>query len=248
MISKDRFSHASGFGGSQAAATLNDHVKILLVDDHQVVRHGIKALLSRKSRFEICGEAETAAQAMDLVVQEAPDLAIVDINLKTKNGIELTKEIRAASPITHVLVVSMHGENVYAEQALRAGAMGYLMKDEPAENVITAIDTILRGEIFLSDRIKGRLLQRFVDNPADALMSPIDRLSDRELEVMRLLGNGYGTREVASLLHLSIKTIDSYREHLKEKLNLTDGGQLIRYAIQWVKSESPLRTELSAER
>ena len=213
-------------------------LKILLVEDHQLIRQGMKMLLQKRGRFEICGEAETAPQALDLVSKLSPHLAIVDITLKSTNGIELTKDIRVFSPTTQVLVVSMHGENVYAERALRAGAMGYLMKDEPADTIVTAIETIMRGEVFVSDRIKGRMLHRFVHKPTDALVSPIDRLSDREMEVLRLIGNGYGTREIASLLNLSVKTIDSYREHLKEKLAFPKGGDLVRFAIQWTKSES----------
>jgi len=186
----------------------------------------------------VCGEAESAPRALELVAKLSPNLAIVDITLKSANGIELTKDIRALAPATQVLVVSMHGENIYAERALRAGAMGYLMKDEPADNILTAIEAVLRGEVFVSDRIKDRMLHRFVHKPSDLLASPIDRLSDREMEVLRLIGNGYGTRDIASLLNLSVKTIDSYREHLKEKLALANGGDLVRYAIQWTKSET----------
>ena len=211
--------------------------RILLVEDHPLTRQGMKTLLSRNSGFEICGEADSAPRALDLVAKLSPNLAIVDITLKSANGLELTKDIRALCPSTQVLVVSMHGENVYAERALRAGAMGYLMKDEAAENILVAIDRILKGEVFVSDRIKGRMLHRFVHQRTDAVMSPIDRLSDREMEVMRLIGNGYGTRDIANMLNLSVKTIDSYREHLKEKLALETSGDLVRFAIQWTKSE-----------
>ena len=212
--------------------------KILLVEDHPLTRQGMKQLLARKGRFEVCGEAESAPRALELVAKLSPNLAIVDITLKSANGIELTKDIRALAPATQVLVVSMHGENIYAERALRAGAMGYLMKDEPADNILVAIEAVMRGEVFVSARIKGRMLHRFVHKPSDMLASPIDRLSDREMEVLRLIGNGYGTRDIASMLNLSVKTIDSYREHLKEKLALANGGDLVRYAIQWTKSET----------
>lgn len=198
----------------------------------------MKVLLQQYAHFEICGEAESAPQALALVAKFSPQLAIVDITLKSANGIELTKDIRAFAPNTQVLVVSMHGENVYAERALRAGAMGYLMKDEAVEKILTAIERIMAGEVYVSDRIKGRMLQRFVHQRTETLVSPIDRLSDREMEVLRLIGNGYGTREIANLLNLSVKTIDSYREHLKEKLSLANSGDLVRYAIQWMKSES----------
>jgi DNA-binding NarL/FixJ family response regulator len=211
--------------------------RILLVEDHPLTRQGMKVLIARQSRFEICGEADTAPKALDLVAKLSPNVAIVDITLKSANGLELTKDIRALAPTTQVLIVSMHGENVYAERALRAGAMGYLMKDEAAENILVALDRILQGEVFVSDRIRGRMLHRFVHQRTDALISPIERLSDREMEVLRLIGNGYGTRDIASMLNLSVKTIDSYREHLKEKLSLPTSGDLVRYAIQWMKSE-----------
>jgi DNA-binding NarL/FixJ family response regulator len=212
-------------------------LRILLVEDHPLMRQGIKALLSKPGRFEICGEAESAPRALELVEKLAPHLAIVDITLKSANGIELTKDIRALAPATQVLVVSMHGENVYAERALRAGAMGYLMKDEAAEMLLVAIGLISQGEVFLSDRIKGRMMHRFAQQRGTGFELPIDRLSDREMEVLRYIGNGYGTREIATLLNLSVKTIDSYREHLKDKLALPSSGDLVRYAIQWTKSE-----------
>lgn len=215
----------------------DNRCRILLVDDHPLTRQGLKTLIGRHGRFEICGEADTAPKALDLVAKLSPHLAIVDITLKSANGIELTKDIRSVAPATQVLIVSMHAENVYAERALRAGAMGYLMKDEAGENVIVAIDRVLKGEVFVSDRIKGRMLQRFVHQRSDEFVSPIERLSDREMEVLRLIGNGYGTREIASQLNLSVKTIDSYREHLKEKLLLANSGDLVRYAIQWMKHE-----------
>src|ERR1700712_5056952 len=238
MCAKAPASTSSNPPTQKTPESVDDRYKILLVEDHPLTRQGMKLLLSRKGRFEICGEADSSPKALDLVAKLSPHLAIVDITLKSANGIELTKDIRALAPATQVLVVSMHGENVYAERALRAGAMGYLMKDEPSENILTAIESIIRGEVFVSERIKGRMLHRFVRQPADALVSPIDRLSDREMEVLRLIGDGYGTRDIASLLNLSVKTIDSYREHLKEKLALANGGDLVRYAIQWTKSET----------
>jgi DNA-binding NarL/FixJ family response regulator len=240
MCAKSSSSHASVASNPPVVPgpSTDEKIRILLVEDHPLVRQGMKTLLAQKGRFEVCGEAESAPQALELVAKSQPRLAIVDITLKSTNGIELTKDIRVLSPTTQVLVVSAHGENVYAERALRAGAMGYLMKDEPAETMITAIETVLRGEVFVSDRIKGRMLNRFVHKSSDALTSPIDRLSDREMEVLRLIGNGYGTRDIAAMLNLSVKTIDSYREHLKEKLAFTKGGDLVRYAIQWTKSET----------
>lgn len=211
--------------------------RVLLVDDHPVTRQGMKALISLQTNFEVVGEADSAPRALELVEKLKPTLAIVDITLRSTNGIELTKCMRAQSPELHVLVVSMHDENLYAERALRAGAMGYLMKHEASEKIVTALQCVRQGEIYLSDRIKERMLHRLVHHKADKLVSPIEALSDREMEVFQLIGNGYGTRLIAEQLNLSVKTIDSYREHLKLKLNLESGSELVRYAIQWTRSQ-----------
>jgi DNA-binding NarL/FixJ family response regulator len=220
------------------AAPETGRIKVLLVDDHPLMRQGIKALIAQHSRFEVCGEAESAPRALELVAKLEPDLAIVDISLQSTNGIELTKGLRSQRPSMQVLIISMHDENVYAERALRAGAMGYVMKHEAGEKIITAMEQILGGEVHLSDRVKGRMLHRFVQHRTNVLISPMEKLSDREMEVFQLLGNGYGTREIANLLNLSVKTIDSYREHLKEKLSLSTGNDLVRHAIQWTKSQA----------
>lgn len=213
-------------------------VRVMLVDDHPLMRQGMKTLIEQNSRFEVCGEADNAPRALELVAKLQPDLAIVDISLQSTNGIELTKGLRGLCPAMQVLIISMHDENVYAERALRAGAMGYVMKHEAGDKIIVAMEQILKGEVHLSDRVKGRMLHRFVQHRADVLISPMEKLSDREMEVFQLLGNGYGTREIANLLNLSVKTIDSYREHLKEKLGLPTGNDLVRHAIQWTKSQS----------
>ncbi|HET7537691.1 MAG TPA: response regulator transcription factor [Candidatus Didemnitutus sp.] len=211
--------------------------RILLVDDHPLTRQGIRALIEQQRRFAICGEADSTPRALELATKMEPDLAIVDITLRSTNGIELTKGLRVQVPEMRVLIVSMHDEDVYAERALRAGAMGYLMKHEASEKVIAAIDRIMQGEIYVSDRLKRKMLHRFVQH-SDPIVSPMEKLSDREIEVFQLLGNGYGTREIAQLLNLSVKTIDSYREHLKEKLGITSGGDLVRRAIQWMRSQT----------
>lgn len=221
-----------------AESSAGKQVRILLVDDHPLMRQGMKALIEQHHRFKVCGEAESAPRALELVAKLQPDLAIVDISLNSTNGIELTKGLRSQCPTMQVLIISMHDENVYAERALRAGAMGYVMKHEAGDKIIAAIDQVLGGEVHLSDRVKGRMLHRFVQHRTNVLISPMEKLSDREMEVFQLLGNGYGTREIANLLNLSVKTIDSYREHLKEKLNLATGNDLVRHAIQWTKSQS----------
>ncbi len=212
-------------------------LKVLLVDDHPITRQGMKALVNQQSNLEVCGEADNAAYAIELVGRLQPDLAIVDIALKTTNGIELTKNIKVQAPNLPVLIVSMHDEGLYAERALRAGAMGYLMKQEASEKIIAAIQRLLQGEIYLSDKIKEKMLHRFVNKKGEGMVFSIDTLSDREMEVFQLIGNGYSTRQIAQKLNLSSKTIDSYREHLKLKLNLDSGAELVRHAIQWARSE-----------
>jgi len=212
-------------------------LKVLLVDDHPITRQGMKALVNQQPNLEVCGEADNAAYAIELVGRLRPDLAIVDIALKTTNGIELTKNIKVHAPNLPVLIVSMHDEGLYAERALRAGAMGYLMKQEASEKIIAAIQRLLQGEIYLSDKIKEKMLHRFVNKKGEGMVFSIDTLSDREMEVFQLIGNGYSTRQIAQKLNLSSKTIDSYREHLKLKLNLESGAELVRHAIQWARSE-----------
>ena len=212
--------------------------RILLVDDHPVTRQGIAVLINQESDLAVCGEASSAPGAIELVQKETPDLAIVDITLKTTSGIELLKNMRALAPQMPVLVMSMHDESLYAERALRAGAMGYIMKHEASDKVLLAIRRVLSGELFLSDKMKEKMLHRLVHNRKEEVVFSMDTLSDREMEVFQLIGNGYSTRQIAQQLNLSVKTIDSYREHLKVKLGLKAGADLVRHAIQWVRSES----------
>lgn len=210
--------------------------RVLLVDDHPITRHGLRALINQQPHLEVCDETDNAARASELVGKHQPSLVIVDISLKTTNGIELTKNLTAQAAQVPILVVSMHDENIYAERALRAGAKGYLMKQEASEKIVAAIDRVLKGEVFLSDKMKERMLHAFVKKRGEDNVFPIDTLSDREMEVLQLIGDGYSTRQIAEKLNLSSKTIDSYREHLKLKLNLATGADLIRYAIEWGRS------------
>jgi DNA-binding NarL/FixJ family response regulator len=221
-------------------APASNKLKVLLVDDHPITRQGMKALVNQQQNLEVVGEADNAPYAIELVSKLQPDLAIVDIALKTTNGIELTKNIKVQAPNLPVLIVSMHDEGLYAERALRAGAMGYLMKQEASEKIIAAITRLLQGEIYLSDKIKEKMLHRFVNKKGDNMVFSIDTLSDREMEVFQLIGNGYSTRQIAQKLNLSSKTIDSYREHLKLKLNLDSGAELVRHAIQWARNEGAM--------
>jgi len=212
--------------------------RVLLVDDHPVTRQGVAVLINQENDLVVCGEASSAPAAIDLVQREKPDLAIVDITLKTTSGIELLKNMRALAPQMPVLVMSMHDESLYAERALRAGAMGYIMKHEASDKVLLAIRRVLSGELFLSDKMKEKMLHRLVHNRKEEVVFSMDTLSDREMEVFQLIGNGYSTRQIAQQLSLSVKTIDSYREHLKVKLGLKAGADLVRHAIQWVRSEA----------
>ncbi len=211
--------------------------RIFLVDDHPVTRAGIAALLGQQAGFRVCGEADSAPKAVDMIPKLNPELAIIDISLRTTSGIELIKNLNALTRDVKVLVLSMHDEFLYAERALRAGAKGYVMKDQAADTLVAAVRRVLAGELHISEKMKERMLNRFVSNKREELTFSMDTLSDREMEVLVHIGNGYSTRQIAAKLNLSVKTIDSYREHLKIKLRLEKGADLVRHAIQWVKSE-----------
>lgn len=208
---------------------------ILIVDDHPIVRQGIQRLLEQEPGMRIHAEAGSAAEALTALRSLKPDAAIIDISLPGTDGLELTKMIRAERPDLPILVLSMHDESLYAERVLRAGANGYLMKQEVAEKIIPAMRKVLNGEIYLSDRAGQRIL-RDVSGRAGRTDKPsIEKLSDRELEVLRRIGQGQGTRQIAEQLHLSVKTIETYRAHIKEKLNLKNATELIRFAVQWAE-------------
>ncbi|HKB91362.1 MAG TPA: response regulator transcription factor [Opitutaceae bacterium] len=211
--------------------------RIFIVDDHPVTRQGVAALINQEPQLEVCGQVDSAPAAMDQVPKAAPQLAIIDITLKDTSGIELLKNLRALLPDLLVLVMSMHDESLYAERALRAGANGYIMKQEASEKILTAINCILGGGLYLSEKMKDKLVHHMLGNKTGEVRSLIDSLSDRELEVFQLIGNGYGSSQIAEKLNLSTKTIDSYRENIKVKLNMDKGSDMVRYAIQWSKSE-----------
>jgi DNA-binding NarL/FixJ family response regulator len=227
-------------GGTTVSPAPAASKKILLVDDHPITRQGLRMLIAQQPGLAVVGESDNAAQAMELAAKLKPDIAIVDIALRSANGIELTKNLKAHSPDLMILIVSMHDEELFAERALRAGARGYLMKHEASERVIEALEKIASGELYISDRVRARMLSRLVNNRTGEVTSPVESLSDREMEVFQLIGNGYATRQIAERLNLSVKTIDSYREHLKLKLNLDSGADLVRYAIQWVKAQDTM--------
>lgn len=212
--------------------------RILIVDDHPLLRKGVAQLINTEKDMVVCGEAEDAHKALAAIGTTKCDVAIIDISLGGTSGIELLKNIKVRYPKLLVLVLSMHDESVYAQRALRAGAAGYIMKQEATEKVLVALRKILNGEVYLSERLGNKMLNTLVGGRTSLNGSPIEELSDRELEVFGLIGQGHGTRPIAEKLHLSVKTIESHRAHIKEKLNLKNATELVHHAIQWVQSET----------
>ena len=206
--------------------------KVFLVDDHPIVRQGLALLIDREPDLMVCGEADGATSALQAIREAAPDFVVLDISLDGPDGLELLKTLRVRYPTLPVLVLSMHDEAVYAERALRAGANGYIMKQEATDRVLTAIRHILGGDVYLSDRLTKRMLQQFV-NGSVSPRNPLAKLSDRELEVYRLIGAGHSTRQIADELHVSTKTIESYQAHIKEKLALRNARELVQHAVEW---------------
>ena len=208
---------------------------VMLVDDHPLVRRGVAELINSEADLYVVGEAANMQEALEVTTRTKPGLAVVDVSLDGNNGIELMKNMSSRWPNLPILAYSMHDEAIYAERAMRAGAMGYVMKAAAPEVFLAAVRQVLKGKIFLSDPMSDRLLGKLVGAGASASATawPIDKLSDRELEVLEMLGKGLGTSQIADKLCLSVKTIETYREHLKQKLNLASGQELIRYAIEW---------------
>jgi DNA-binding NarL/FixJ family response regulator len=207
--------------------------RILVVDDHPIVRRGLRELVADEPDLEVCGEADNVTQALKQVEATRPDIVIVDLTLKSGHGLDLIQEIRAIDKHIKVLVSSMHDESLFAERALRAGATGYISKQEPPEKLIDAMRQVLRGEICLSPRMSNRLLHRLTTGePLE--QNPIASLSDRELEVFEMIGQGISTKQIARKLDLSYKTIETHREKIKSKLNLKNSTELSRHATQWV--------------
>ena len=215
---------------SNAAGTKR---RVLVVDDHPIVRQGLALMIDQEPDLEVCGEAEEAASALAAIAATRPDVVLLDISLPGPDGIDLLKAIRAGDPHLPVLVLSMHDESVYAERALRAGANGYIMKQEATENVLVALRRILRREMYVSDRIASTMLRQLASGAGKPEQAPIARLSDRVLEVFRLIGEGYGTRRIAEALGLSVKTVESYQAHIKDKLALHGSRDLVQRAIEW---------------
>ncbi|MDB6121275.1 MAG: Two component transcriptional regulator, LuxR family [Pedosphaera sp.] len=208
--------------------------QILLVDDHPIMREGFTQLINHHPDLHVCAHAGNAAKALDSLTTFKPDLAIVDIALNGTSGIELIKNIHSRWPEQLILALSMHEESVHGERALRAGARGYVMKNEATEEIMRAIREVLKGEVYLSKEMRSIVVQKFLNGEQNNGRSGIDQLSDRELEVFQLIGGGRKTSQIAAELHLSVKTVETYRAHIKEKLNLRDGMELVRHAIQWM--------------
>jgi DNA-binding NarL/FixJ family response regulator len=210
--------------------------RLLIVDDHPVFRHGIAQLIGRVPDVTICGEADNAKSALDAMRRSNPDVALVDVSLPGTNGIELLKMMLTERPQLIVLMVSMHDESIYALRALRAGAKGYLMKTQAAENLIEALRKVLGGGLYVSPELGERLVFKVIQGSENDMGSPVDKLSDRELEVLHYFGRGKTTREVAETLHLSVKTIETHRAHIKEKLGFKDAEEMLRFAVEWLEA------------
>lgn len=209
--------------------------RILVVDDHPIVRLGIRQMISAEPRLSICGEAESVNAALQLVKSSKPDLAIVDLSLQDGHGLELIRAMHEVAPNLLVLVLSMHDETLFAERALRAGARGYIMKQEAIEGLVHAIERILAGRVYVSERMSQSILER-ISHKASAPAGHLGNLTDRELEVFEMIGRGLSTATIADRLKVSVKTIETYRSNIKTKLDLKDGADLIRYATTWMET------------
>jgi DNA-binding NarL/FixJ family response regulator len=205
---------------------------VFVVDDHPLLRQGLALMINREPDLTVCGEAEEAQAAMRAIAAKKPDILIADISLNGPDGLDLLKSVRTLYPDLPVLVLSMHDESIYAERALRARASGYIMKQEATEKVLVAVRRILSGDIYLSDRMANKLLHQYISGSAVDMRSRLSTLSDRELEVFRLIGEARSTRQIAEKLHLSIKTVETYQAHIKDKLSLRSGRELVQHAIQ----------------
>ena len=211
-------------------------IRILIVEDHPIFRMGMEEMINQEPDMQICGHAEDVSGARKLIECERPDLVIVDLSLKGSNGLDLIKEIHAHHKPMVSLVLSMHDEAMHAERCIMAGAKGYIMKQEASESVVTAIRSIMNGHIHVSSAIMSQILSTFQKQPTLASKSRLKQITDRELEIFQLIGAGHSTKEIADQLNISIKTIGTYRERIKEKLNLKNATELVRYAVIWVET------------
>lgn len=212
--------------------------RIYIVDDHPLVRRGLITLIDAEPDMEVCGQAEDAGKATSEIMKIRPNLVIADISLKGNSGIELIKNIKAFDPSIQVLVLSMHDESVYALRVLKAGARAYVMKNDMIEKVLAAIRRIRTGQLYVSDNVASQMLNQIVSGRPENAESPVSGLSDRELEIVTLIGSGYPTREIAGKLHISVKTVETHRAHIKRKLNLRNAMQLVQFCVRWTEEKN----------
>ena len=209
--------------------------RILIVDDHPMMRQGLAQLIANEPDLRVLSEADTGGAALDIVLHEKVDLILLDISLPDKNGLEVIKDIHVQKPELPILVVSMHDEAVYTERVLRAGARGYIMKQEGGKKLLDAVRQVLGGHIYVSEKMSAQILENFSGRRAES-SSPVEKLSDREFEVFQLIGQGRGTRDIAEHLHLSVKTVEVHRANIKQKLNLKTATDLVRHAVRWTEA------------
>jgi DNA-binding NarL/FixJ family response regulator len=217
----------------RSAAAVRDRKRILLVDDHPLVRERLAEIINRESDLIVCGEAEDRHDAIVAIPTKRPDLAIIDLTLKSSDGLELIKDIRSRWPKLRMLVVSMHDESLYAERVIRAGALGYITKQEATRSILVAIRRVLEGTIYLNEKIASHIISRLTAHAGLVAATPAELLSDRELQVFDLTGQGLNTSEVATRLHVAVKTIETYRARIREKLKLKNASELLQSAIAW---------------
>lgn len=206
--------------------------RVFVVDDHPIVRRGLVELINTQPDLVVCGEAEDAPTALRAIKEQRPDLALLDVSLKEGDGLELAKDLRSQLPDLVILMLSMHDESLYTERALRAGASGFIMKEEAPQTLLAAIHKVLAGGVHVSEKMGARLLQGMARGKKPGVELPMDRLTDRELEVFRMIGEGQTVKEIAEALFLSAKTVEAHREHIKDKLNVRTSAELLRFAIQ----------------
>jgi len=220
------------------SSTARNKKRILIIDDHPMMRQGLAQLIGAEADLTVCGESENAGQALDAIRAVEPDLVLADISLPDKSGLELIKDFQSVRPGLPVLVISMHDESLYAERVLRAGGRGYIMKQEGGKKLMEAIRQVLGGQIYVSEKMSAKIVETFSGQRTAASSSPVEKLTDREFEVFQLIGQGKSTKEIATGLHLSAKTVEVHRINIKQKLNLKSAPELIRYAVRWIETES----------
>jgi DNA-binding NarL/FixJ family response regulator len=214
-----------------------EKTRLLILDDHPMMRDGLAQLINHEPDLTVCGQAGTGVEGLELVAKLKPDLLLADISLPDRSGIEVIKDSLALHPEVPVLVISMHDETLYAERILRAGARGYIMKQEGGQKLMAAIRQVLKGQIYVSEKISANILESFSGRTQPTSRTPMQNLSDREFEVLQLIGEGKGTSEIAKQLNLSAKTVEAHRANMKRKLELKTGPELVRYAVRWVETQ-----------